>query len=282
MHEYIFENGRRYHSYFGTDRNPLPTDETEQDRLDLHHEIMLILLGDKLHNAPLSSPQRILDVGTGTGIWAIDMADQYPSAEVIGMDLSPIQPAWVPPNCRFEVDDAEREWTYRLNFFDFIHVRNLAQAIENWPKLISEIYRSTIPGGYVELAECGGEVYSDDESMKDDNPFKRCFDIVQKEGLTKIGRPPVTGEILKERLLNAGFVDVHVSTYKHPFAPWPEDEKMKRIGAMTLVSFETGIEAYTLRIATTIAGMDSEEAAKVCQEGWKALKNKNYHMYGLL
>jgi methylase of polypeptide subunit release factors len=33
----------------------------------------------------------VLDIGTGTGIWAIDFADEHPEAEVIGTDLSPIQ-----------------------------------------------------------------------------------------------------------------------------------------------------------------------------------------------
>jgi methylase of polypeptide subunit release factors len=56
--------------------------------MDLHHKIMLQLLHGKLHKAStMSSPQHSLDVGTGTGIWAIDMADKYPSAEVLGIDL---------------------------------------------------------------------------------------------------------------------------------------------------------------------------------------------------
>lgn len=55
--------------------------------MDMHHEIMLLLLNGQLHKVPLETPHRILDVGTGTGIWAVDVADQYPMAEVIGMDL---------------------------------------------------------------------------------------------------------------------------------------------------------------------------------------------------
>jgi len=53
----------------------------------MHHEILLQMMEGKLHLAPLEDPQWILDVGTGTGIWAIDAADMYPSAEVIGTDL---------------------------------------------------------------------------------------------------------------------------------------------------------------------------------------------------
>jgi hypothetical protein len=32
VQEYLFENGRRYHAYYGTDKYIQPTDETEQDR----------------------------------------------------------------------------------------------------------------------------------------------------------------------------------------------------------------------------------------------------------
>lgn len=32
IYQYVFENGRRYHSYYGTDKYLLPIDEKEQDR----------------------------------------------------------------------------------------------------------------------------------------------------------------------------------------------------------------------------------------------------------
>jgi len=51
------------------------------------------------------------------------------SAEVIGIDLSPLQPPWVPPNLRFLVNDLEDEWIYLENHFDYIHVRHTLHSI---------------------------------------------------------------------------------------------------------------------------------------------------------
>ncbi|KAH8661723.1 hypothetical protein BGZ61DRAFT_368615, partial [Ilyonectria robusta] len=75
---------------------------------------------------------------------------EYPSAEVLRTDLSPIQPKWTSPNYTFEVDDFESEWLYRTPF-DFIHARELEGCITNDDKLFQRAFQHLVPGGYIEL-----------------------------------------------------------------------------------------------------------------------------------
>lgn len=70
-----------------------------------------------------------------------DFADEYPSAEVIGSDLSPIQPSFVPPNVKFEVDDAEEPWIHPVDHYDLVHVRSLYGAIADWPAFYRNAFR---------------------------------------------------------------------------------------------------------------------------------------------
>lgn len=72
------ENGRWYHGY----RRGLymyPCDEAEKDRMDIYHQFFAVARRGQLHQAPVPTQPnvqpRILDVGCGTGIWAIDMAE---------------------------------------------------------------------------------------------------------------------------------------------------------------------------------------------------------------
>lgn len=92
--DYKVENNRRYHAY-KEGSYVYPNDDKENDRLDIMHKLTEVSLGGTLNLAPVpAKPQRILDIGTGTGIWAIEMGDRYPDAEILGNDLSPIQPRW--------------------------------------------------------------------------------------------------------------------------------------------------------------------------------------------
>lgn len=71
VRDYVFENNRRYHK-FKEGRYLIPNDEPEQEREDMKHAMVVNLCGGQLHVAPLANPQNIIDIGTGTGIWAID------------------------------------------------------------------------------------------------------------------------------------------------------------------------------------------------------------------
>jgi len=64
----------------------------------------------------------------------------YPGASVVGTDLSPIQPSWLPQNLQFMVEDAEEDWIFPKNHFDLIHIRGLAGGIQDWPKLLKQAY----------------------------------------------------------------------------------------------------------------------------------------------
>lgn len=65
------------------------------------------------------------------------MADQYESAHVVGTDLSPVQPEFVPANCKFEIDDASSLWTFTPNSMDLVYFRFMLGSFEDW----TEIYR---------------------------------------------------------------------------------------------------------------------------------------------
>lgn len=217
--DYTYENGRRYHSY-REGHYVLPNDDQEQDRQDLLHHVRNLVLNGALYRAPLGkSLQRALDIGTGTGIWAIDFADSHPSAEVMGTDLSPIQPSWVPPNLRFLVDDAESPWLFSTSRpFDFIHARDLGGAIADWPRLLRQAYGHLRPGGWVELQEFEVTLRSDDDSMRL-APMLCEFLGRLHEASEAFHRPMNIAEGHWQRLVEAGFEDVRDEVYKvRPFS----------------------------------------------------------------
>lgn len=79
------ENGRRYQNvregqYWG------PSDEKQFENMEAAHIVHMILdhkRENPLFYAPVERPHNILDIGTGTGVWAREVADKFPSCKLL-------------------------------------------------------------------------------------------------------------------------------------------------------------------------------------------------------
>ena len=288
---YQYENGRRYHAY-RAGQYPLPNDETEQSRMDLLHHIWRKMLGGDLLRKKPKSPQRMLDVGTGTGIWAIDAADEYPEAIITGMDLSPIQPSWVPPNCLFYVDDAESEWTY--DPFDLIHGRSLCGCIADWPKFYRQCFESLKPGGYLEMQEHDAWI----STINKEPPLAtQSWNVSLNEASAIFGKVLNVAHSHVGWMQDAGFIEVEDETKKIPIGPWAKGQDMKELGHIHLVemlvnfrrvssvqvkfadSFQDAVEPYTLGLYTKILGKSLEETHAVIAAVRQEFATRKNYLY---
>ena len=268
------EHGRTYHRYPGAYYTS-PQDDIEQSRLEWQHELFLKLFDGKLFQAPIQNPQRVLDIGTGIGIWATDFADQHPESEVIGVDLSPIQPEFVPPNCRFEIFDYNQTWSFQKQ--DFVFTRMPFGSITKLRSFLEQVYKCLEPGGWYEVQDICPPT-SDDGSIPEDSNFQMWINK-WCEGYHALGRDPYLITKVKTVMRDIGFDEVKSKSFKIPQNEWPQDKQLKDLGRRNLVNMLEGLQGFSLRVFTV--GLDWSETemeillAKVRNE----LHDTNIHAY---
>ncbi|KAK1497558.1 hypothetical protein CTAM01_07828 [Colletotrichum tamarilloi] len=277
--QHRIENGRTYHKYKEGKYN-YPNDEKESDRLDLQHNLYLLTLDYKLGLAPPNEnnrAQRVLDIGTGTGLWAIDFGDEHPEAEVLGIDLTPVPTAFVPPNVKFEVDDAEEPWTFSQPF-DYIHIRGMTSSIGDWKKFFQKTFNNLTPGGYVELFEGHMRPDCDDGTLTSDHAFIKWVDKIE-EACNIFGRPFINIPSLIPILKEVGFVDIEMVKYKWPLNNWPKDPHYKELGEWNLENFLEGIEGWSMAPLTRALEWTKEEVNVFLIQVRNDLKDRRIHAY---
>lgn len=134
-----------------------PIQRKESKRLDLQHHVFNLTLEGQLHLAPLGTVHNVLDMGTGTGNWAIDFAKLHPEAQVIGSDSSGFErpQSYVRDdltNLSFVLADAEEEWTFGTKF-DYIHGRLLQISFNDVKGVFGRAFDSLAPGRWLEMQD---------------------------------------------------------------------------------------------------------------------------------
>lgn len=252
----------------------------------------MMLCDGHLHLAPLRNPPRVLDVGTGTGIWAIEMGEQYPDSEVYGVDLSPVQPSWYAVPKASEVNPTpEQELTRKLQgsgecpfrggrrrgerldmarqslrlytlplYVDIIrqleeiHQESFpVSSISHSPPNIRSLEtRHTKPGGYFELQELNCRFASDDGSLKEDSILSYWSTKIT-EAAENYNRPVPLHTDYLPWFEKAGFVDIKQVVIKSPTNPWPKDKKLKEVGKYQLLAHIEGLEGISMGLLTRSA-----------------------------
>ncbi|KAI1637196.1 S-adenosyl-L-methionine-dependent methyltransferase [Biscogniauxia mediterranea] len=252
---YVYENGRRYcGSYY------MPNDDDEQVRLQLINQVYLKAFDGELTSIPLECPSHILDIGTAVGEWAIDMAEAYPECEVTGTDISNIFERQAPQNVFWEVDDAELDWERPSDYYDLIHLRNMAGAFADWQFIYRSAYTSLKPGGWIEVLD-----FDDHKGMNNFFSFFEPGSLIHKvaqdlqEASILSGRPRGVGHLEPRFLVNTGYVDVQLTEYAIPLRT--EDGST---GKFWLLAMLNGMEPTCMRLLTKYKGWDPDDVRVAC------------------
>ncbi|KAI5456435.1 hypothetical protein BGZ63DRAFT_367028 [Mariannaea sp. PMI_226] len=257
---------RYNHKYHGSGLLMTPNDDSEALRLSLQHKLFQLCLdGDLVHTKlPLDdhnpeNPLQILDVGTGTGIWACAMALKYPQVNILGVDLtSALLPSDVPANVTFEIADINDPWPPHT--YDFIHMRNLVGGgVRDWKSLLSNAFNHLKPGGQLEFTEVRPRFFDNDSDKPDLSnalagqkleigaaclEYQTAFaDMSRKMDLDYDPVPQVSGW-----LTDIGAESIRERVNWLPVKSWGDDPISREKGVVLQEVLDCSLENWTLRL----------------------------------
>ncbi|RUS17233.1 S-adenosyl-L-methionine-dependent methyltransferase [Endogone sp. FLAS-F59071] len=198
----------------------------EIDRLQRQHYLLKSARKTNFW-APINpNAELILDVGCGNGIWALEVAQQFPNAQVTGIDLSPPNEQQSnPKNLSYQRADMFEGLKFSDASVDYIFMRSMGLVIKDdkWASVLKEFLRVLKPGGMVELFEA-------DLIHHNPGPVLHAFDGFFSSQCDEMGLDFTFTERLHERIQNCGFVDVSRRTLDIPLGEWPTDTELKQFG----------------------------------------------------
>ena len=182
----------------------------------------------------------------------------------------------VPPNCYFEIDDLEKEWTWNRPF-DFVFCRMMAGSFSDYGSIVQKAFTQLEPGGYFEAQDMGLPMGCDDGTLTQDSDFWTWMSLVMTS-LQKMGRP-VAAQMWRVHMEEAGFEDVTETVYKWPTNRWPREPKYQELGQWSLTNMDSALAPSTLAPLTRGLGWTHDEVMVLVSKARKQLRDPNIHAY---
>lgn len=229
---------------------------------------------------------RVVDVGCGTGIWAIAFATEHPDSHVLGLDIALPQPKSTPQNCSFVVADAESDWSFATEPFDLIYGRMLVNGIRDWPGFMERCLQHLKPGGWLELSDVAHRFFTEDGCGEADSPMLRWWRVVFQRISRKNGVDIDDTYRHAQQMRDAGFTDVRERVFKWPVgsarAGSPEEKAIGDLQYMSLQEVVAGVTTTAVQVGE-LRGMAAQEAEALADEAKRdVLENadrRGYHMH---
>ncbi|KXJ84626.1 methyltransferase LaeA, partial [Microdochium bolleyi] len=288
---YFAENGR-YYDTFEPGQYVFPCDQDELNRLDIFHKLITLARGHKEPNGglfqhPLPQNPKIIDMGCGSGIWAVDMAECAPSnIAQTNWKLNYLSSSRIPQGLRFEQRDFEEERGWEnipLASRDLIRGQMLFGSVSNWLALYQQVFRHLIPGsGMFELIEIEFLPVLEEGELPPNSKlglWARELQSAMFRAQRSIEIDPATKTILE----SVGFVDVQHQCKRIPYNTWPSEQHEKLLGRWFNLGMTQGIASLSLAPFSRINRWPYDEImnflAEVKREIWDRQLRAFCHLY---
>lgn len=238
-----------------------------------------------LYSAPLSKSanQRVVDIGCGTGVWAIAFATEHPDSHVLGVDITLPKPERAPENCSFAVADAEVDWSFATAPFDLIYGRMLVNSIRDWPRFMRRCVQHLKPGGWLELSDVAHRFFAEDGCGEADSPMLRWWRVVFQESSRSNGIDIDDTYRHAQQMRDAGFTDVRERVFNWPVgtakASTPEEKAIGELQNQNLQVLIGGVTGTAVQHGD-LPGMTAEQAHTLADEAKRDVaENADKHGY---